>query len=560
MDSWDGYRASRARIQQGWVSRGVRNPVVLTGDVHRAWASNLMADYNNANSAVIGSELVTSSATSGGDGDGATTIPDVGTNPWLKFFNNRRGYVRTTMSPTELRADFRARGEGFGARRRGDHREVVRDRRGPARPSGRVRGSVMKKKLFAAAVAVLFTATIASPAAHAAIAAPTWSTANSVSTGDQDAPAIATNRNGYVAVVWEDDRDTTAATDNAHSEIYLRLFRNGAAVYEKKLSAGGGSGVTNWRHLHPDVGLDDKGNAVVVWADDPDGNGYYNVPYRVVNTAGTVTASGSANSSSDGQQINPRVAVDPDGAPAGGAVAFSVVWEDIQTGAQAMVKAAGFTGPTTRAWEVTASQTTGQHHNPDIAVSASGDALVVWNEDGDADAAYNVGWLGSRGRMARSCCPGVRRTPTSVGSRRTRRSPLTSTATSLSPGSRATPVLRAPGRAASTHRHGALRRRGGGCRRQEPIGRHRRPGQRASGGLCTAADLDVWVRGFSSAGTTDAARLSAQRLSQLTALRQEQMAVAVSPWSEVAVAYTDDNDGNTYDQVMLGQGISNSNW
>ncbi|MFI7062804.1 alkaline phosphatase D family protein [Kribbella sp. NPDC050124] len=108
MDSWDGYRASRARIQQGWVSRGTRNPVVLTGDVHRAWASDLKADYNNASSATIGSELVTSSVTSSGDGDGATTIPDVGTNPWLKFYNNRRGYVRTTISPTQLQADFRA--------------------------------------------------------------------------------------------------------------------------------------------------------------------------------------------------------------------------------------------------------------------------------------------------------------------------------------------------------------------------------------------------------------------------------------------------------------------
>jgi alkaline phosphatase D len=108
MDSWDGYRASRARIQQGWVDRGVRNPVVLTGDVHRAWASNLVADYNNAGSAVIGSELVTSSVTSSGDGDGATAIPDVGTNPWLKFYNNRRGYVRTAISPTQLHADFRA--------------------------------------------------------------------------------------------------------------------------------------------------------------------------------------------------------------------------------------------------------------------------------------------------------------------------------------------------------------------------------------------------------------------------------------------------------------------
>ncbi|HEY3556277.1 MAG TPA: alkaline phosphatase D family protein [Kribbella sp.] len=107
MDSWDGYRASRARIQQGWVDRSVRNPVVLTGDVHRAWATELKADYNNANSATIGTELVTSSVTSSGDGDGSTTVPDAGTNPWLKFYNNRRGYVRATVSPTELRADFR---------------------------------------------------------------------------------------------------------------------------------------------------------------------------------------------------------------------------------------------------------------------------------------------------------------------------------------------------------------------------------------------------------------------------------------------------------------------
>ena len=140
----------------------------------------------------------------------------------------------------------------------------------------------MKKLLTLAVVAssVVTAAGFTATTASAALATPTWQTANSVSTGDQDAPSIATNRNGYVAVVWEDDRDTTDATDNAHSEIFLRLFHNGAAAYEVKLSAGGGSGVTNWRHLHPDVGLDDKGNAVVVWADDPDGNGYYNVPYR----------------------------------------------------------------------------------------------------------------------------------------------------------------------------------------------------------------------------------------------------------------------------------------
>ncbi|MGH3449913.1 MAG: alkaline phosphatase D family protein, partial [Haloechinothrix sp.] len=33
MDSWDGYKGSQDRIADGWVGAGVRNPVVLTGDV-----------------------------------------------------------------------------------------------------------------------------------------------------------------------------------------------------------------------------------------------------------------------------------------------------------------------------------------------------------------------------------------------------------------------------------------------------------------------------------------------------------------------------------------------
>ncbi|MFI1991811.1 alkaline phosphatase D family protein [Actinoplanes sp. NPDC020271] len=108
MDGWDGYRASRTRIQQGWRDRNVRNPLVLTGDVHRAWANNLLADYASPNSAVIGTELVCTSIASGGDGTATGTIPDVATNPHLKFYSERRGYTLTTITPSQVRADFRA--------------------------------------------------------------------------------------------------------------------------------------------------------------------------------------------------------------------------------------------------------------------------------------------------------------------------------------------------------------------------------------------------------------------------------------------------------------------
>ncbi|WP_229402582.1 alkaline phosphatase D family protein [Micromonospora okii] len=108
MDAWDGYVASRDRITRGWLAAGVRNPVVLTGDVHAHWASDLKLDYADPTSRTVGSELVCSSITSGGDGaDSATgSHPWLAFNPHLRFHNNLRGYVRTTVTPGQLTADF----------------------------------------------------------------------------------------------------------------------------------------------------------------------------------------------------------------------------------------------------------------------------------------------------------------------------------------------------------------------------------------------------------------------------------------------------------------------
>lgn len=420
----------------------------------------------------------------------------------------------------------------------------------------------MTKQLLAitATTASLVLTTVLGTTPAAAAVVPAFQTANSVATGDQDAPAVATNRNGYVAVVWEDDRDTTGAEDATHSEIFLRLFRNGAPVYEVKLSGAGSSGVTTWRHLDPDVGLDDKGNAVVVWSDDPDGNGYYNVPYRVVNTAGTVTASGSANSSATGQQLNPRVAVDPDGAPTSGAVNFTVVWEDVQTGTPATVKAAGFTGPTTRAWEVTASQTTGRHHNPDVAVSASGDAVVVWDEDADANAAYNIGLV----RLARTngAVTLSRRTANANGGGQQTRPAVAANFTGDFAVAWESDHTGTPGTwtrtfdATGAPRFTDVEVAAGG--RSPSVGVDDQASS-VVGWTTQAADLDVWVRGFGADGN-GTGRLAAQRISQVTTGRQEQLAVAVSPYAEVAAAYTDDNDGNTFDQVVLGLDFANTSW
>jgi alkaline phosphatase D len=109
MDSWDGYAASRDRITKGWLDAEVRNPVVLTGDVHAHWASDLKADYDDPNSRTVGSELVCTSITSTGDGADSDPAahPYLKINPHLRFYNNQRGYVLTRIGKEEMRADFK---------------------------------------------------------------------------------------------------------------------------------------------------------------------------------------------------------------------------------------------------------------------------------------------------------------------------------------------------------------------------------------------------------------------------------------------------------------------
>ncbi|GIE89092.1 hypothetical protein [Actinoplanes regularis] len=387
----------------------------------------------------------------------------------------------------------------------------------------------------------------------------TFTTANSVATGDQDTPSIATNRNGQVAVVWEDDRDTTAPEDDAHSDVYLRLFKDGAPVYEIKLSDGGTSGV-NWKHITPDVGLDDKGNAVVVWADDPDGNGAFNIPYRVVSPTGTVLASGRANADTAGDQRVPRVAVDPDGTPtAASAVAFTVVWEDTQ-GTAVTVKAAGYTAASTKAYEVTASQATGAHHRPDVAVSASGDATVVWEEDSDGNGYDNVGL--TRLAKANGAVLLSRRLANSFGDLQQRRpavaanfngdfvvgweSDHTGTNAVWARSFTSAGAPRHPEVEVSTTTGAAAPSVGLDDQANAAVG-------------WTVTGADGWARGVNPDGTF-AGRLGAQTLTSTTTGRQDQFAVAVSAWGEIPVAYTDDNDGNLFDQVILGVGATNSDW
>ena len=54
-----------------------------------------------------GSHVAPRTITSTGNGNGSTHDPIMAWNPLLKFFNNQRGYVRTTITKDAMTADFR---------------------------------------------------------------------------------------------------------------------------------------------------------------------------------------------------------------------------------------------------------------------------------------------------------------------------------------------------------------------------------------------------------------------------------------------------------------------
>jgi alkaline phosphatase D len=109
MDQWGGYDAARTRLMRFLAESRVRNPVVLTGDIHSNWVNDLKVDFFEPKSPVVATEFVGTSITSSGDG---ADVPEamqavVAENPFVKFYNGQRGYVACEVTPSRMRAHYR---------------------------------------------------------------------------------------------------------------------------------------------------------------------------------------------------------------------------------------------------------------------------------------------------------------------------------------------------------------------------------------------------------------------------------------------------------------------
>lgn len=109
MDKWGAYEVARTRLIQFLAERRISNPIVLTGDVHCNWVNDLKTDFRREDSPTVGTEFVGTSITSTGDGSEKRENTDtvLSRNPWVKFFNSERGYVRCDITPASWRSDYR---------------------------------------------------------------------------------------------------------------------------------------------------------------------------------------------------------------------------------------------------------------------------------------------------------------------------------------------------------------------------------------------------------------------------------------------------------------------
>lgn len=254
---------------------------------------------------------------------------------------------------------------------------------------------------------------------------------NDIGSGNQLDPDIAQADNGNWAAVWEDDNDgngvytvyvrgfdpdgnerfadtivntsgvnSVSATNpsiamagdgrlvvafqSASTAIKVRAYNaNGTPVGSAEQTVVSTTGVVR----NPDVAMDDNGNFVVVWEDDSDGNGSYQVKARGYQFDYTQHfAAKTINSIATGQQSSPAIAMAANGD-------YVVAWEDDQDAdGNYEIGVRGFYANETEHFAQFFANTTtdGQQRDPDVAMDDTGRFVVVWEDDADLNASFQI--------------------------------------------------------------------------------------------------------------------------------------------------------------------------
>jgi alkaline phosphatase D len=108
-DGWDGYPVARRRLLDTLASSGAANPLVLSGDVHTFFATELRADFNrpvSAQNPVLATELCGTSVTSNSRPQ-EQTLQYLKRNPHIRYGrSDKRGYMMVEITARATTARF----------------------------------------------------------------------------------------------------------------------------------------------------------------------------------------------------------------------------------------------------------------------------------------------------------------------------------------------------------------------------------------------------------------------------------------------------------------------
>jgi hypothetical protein len=191
-------------------------------------------------------------------------------------------------------------------------------------------------------------------------------TVNSVAAGQQRRPRVAVAPNGDFAVVWEDDPDG----NGLYNLVGRGFYANGTQKWSDRDVALTGPGA----ELEPAIAMAGDGTFVVVWTDDIAHNGFFQVKARTFHANGTQrVAAFTVNSVGGGQQTQPDVAATLNG--------FVVVWaDDSDVNWFRQIHARGFfsTGAQ-RFADITVNQVgTADQYAPAVAMAPDGSFAAAW--------------------------------------------------------------------------------------------------------------------------------------------------------------------------------------
>jgi alkaline phosphatase D len=110
LDQWDGYTPQRTRLLQHLADARVANPVVLAGDIHSSWFSELKLDFDRLEQPSVAVEFTATSVSSNFpiEYDAPLKAANPTLNPHVRYFDgSKRGYLRCEVGKGEWRTDAR---------------------------------------------------------------------------------------------------------------------------------------------------------------------------------------------------------------------------------------------------------------------------------------------------------------------------------------------------------------------------------------------------------------------------------------------------------------------